>query len=231
MELRDCLWTSSTTLGCISCLAGREDGIKITGCIPEVHPHNSTISVICLVNWFPFTVSEDFTALAGRNFVPLPPSLPSGNVNWESKGTVGVYNVSVKNGEKCDRVRWRSPVKSGIGRATSWGEKSQWDGFGAWGSCSGVFKRKHALHVRVLIQTLWLTEMERMRSKPKWEMGVVSPKLGWQSWNSCDSPSGWFWPKLSYKNKTSSSTWIYNNTSQYCTVEPIWTDYITLQQL
>lgn len=54
--------------------------------------------------------------LAGRNFLyPLPPSLPwkSGNVNWKSKVTVGVYNVSVKNEEICGLVRWTSPLTVG----------------------------------------------------------------------------------------------------------------------
>lgn len=122
-------------------------------------------------------------------------------------------------------MRWTSPIKSGMGSASSrgkivgriWGlEELQWGFFFAF------FFLNHALHVRGFMETLWLTEMERMRSKPKWETRVVGPKLGWQSWNSSDSLSGWSWPKLCYKNKTPSSAWTRNDTSQYCIVEPIW---------
>lgn len=135
-------------------------------------------------------------------------------------------------------------IKGGMRRAPSRGEIVSVLDLGAGGaavrfllfvSCFFfLFFLNHALHVRVFMETLWLTEMERMRSKPKWEIRVVSPTLGWQSWNSCDSPSGWSWAKLSYKNKTPSSTWTRNDTSQYGIVEPVWNrtlDYHNLQQL
>lgn len=70
-------------------------------------------------------------ALAGRNVVPLPPSLPqkSGNVNWKSKVTVGVYNVSGENGENGGREGWTAP-----GRATSRGEIGKEESVGwVWG--------------------------------------------------------------------------------------------------
>lgn len=164
-------------------------------------------------------------ALAGRNFVPFPlhyhrkvETLTGSQRSWwEVKICQSRMdkNVAVSGGQARLKVAWGEHHQGG---------NSVLD-LGAGGAAvrflSFFFFWNHALHVRVFMETLWLAEMERMRSKPKWEIRAVSPKLGWQSWNSCDSPSGWSWPKLSYKNKTPWSTWTCNDTSQYGIVEPI----------
>lgn len=64
--------------------------------------------------------------------------------------------MSVTNGEKCGREGWTAPVKVGLEeRHHRENRKKRVSGLDleAGGAVEG-FKKKHALHVRVLIQTL-----------------------------------------------------------------------------
>lgn len=101
-----------------------------------------------------------------------------------------VHDWKENLGTMCDWARWTIwSGYDGDGASIIIGEK-MWkivSGLGlcvyvsvgkSWGGWSEVLQN-HALHVTVLIETLWLTEMERMRSRPKWEVRAVGPELGW----------------------------------------------------